>query len=405
MKIRGNTVGTPIPRSDWSQDNPQRADYIHNRPDIDGKIRAIIDDTTAAEDKTWSSKLLNSVFDNNFHSSRKYTDTKVSAIIDDTTSAEDKTWSSKKIGTQLFDCYDYAANQAKEVINDVAVTDKAWSSQNTVDKLCPSFTESDYVAVCEPLEGYPLNVVSTISADYDGTNLEKITLTQCGKNLFDFKQTATELTYTNDKGGQATRFGHAIYLPSGTYTIKATSSGDGKRTVTLVINGADASNKALVYLVANTATYKQTFTLTDGDVVYVLNANSGSTVGGTTSILSSLDLQLEAGSVATDYEPYCGKTYTANFTNAEQIEGKGFYNWNTGLFNNGASDYQHDIETGRLTMIDSNPENTIIRNIPAVSGTNRFYSDCGNTTVSGRADPVTIIEKLTNAILALGGNV
>lgn len=33
-KIRGNTVGTPAPRSDWNQNDPRKADYIANKPDI-----------------------------------------------------------------------------------------------------------------------------------------------------------------------------------------------------------------------------------------------------------------------------------------------------------------------------------------------------------------------------------
>lgn len=32
MKIRGNTVGTPMPRADWSQNNENKADFIKNRP-------------------------------------------------------------------------------------------------------------------------------------------------------------------------------------------------------------------------------------------------------------------------------------------------------------------------------------------------------------------------------------
>lgn len=43
--------------------------------------------------------------------------------------------------------------------------------------------------------------------------------------------------------------------------------------------------------------------------------------------------------------------------------------------------------------------------IIALSGTNTIYSDTGDTTVSGKADPTAVIEKLTNAIIALGGNV
>jgi hypothetical protein len=34
MKIRGNTVGTPVPRPDWTQNDPTKADYIKNKPNV-----------------------------------------------------------------------------------------------------------------------------------------------------------------------------------------------------------------------------------------------------------------------------------------------------------------------------------------------------------------------------------
>lgn len=34
MKIRGSTVGTTMPRPDWNQTDPKKADYIFNKPDI-----------------------------------------------------------------------------------------------------------------------------------------------------------------------------------------------------------------------------------------------------------------------------------------------------------------------------------------------------------------------------------
>lgn len=34
MKIRGNTVGTTMPRPDWNQTDPKKADYISNKPDV-----------------------------------------------------------------------------------------------------------------------------------------------------------------------------------------------------------------------------------------------------------------------------------------------------------------------------------------------------------------------------------
>ena len=34
MKITGTTVSTPMPRSDWDQNDPRKADYIKNKPDL-----------------------------------------------------------------------------------------------------------------------------------------------------------------------------------------------------------------------------------------------------------------------------------------------------------------------------------------------------------------------------------
>lgn len=34
MIIKGNGVGTPMPRSDWNQTDPNKADYIKNKPDV-----------------------------------------------------------------------------------------------------------------------------------------------------------------------------------------------------------------------------------------------------------------------------------------------------------------------------------------------------------------------------------
>lgn len=41
MKIRGNTVGTTMPRPDWKQTDPRKADYIFNKPDIEGMMGSI----------------------------------------------------------------------------------------------------------------------------------------------------------------------------------------------------------------------------------------------------------------------------------------------------------------------------------------------------------------------------
>ena len=41
MSIKGNTVGTSMPRSDWAQTDPKKADYIKNKPDLSGIEEAL----------------------------------------------------------------------------------------------------------------------------------------------------------------------------------------------------------------------------------------------------------------------------------------------------------------------------------------------------------------------------
>ena len=75
------------------------------------------------------------------------------------------------------------------VVKDDIVSGKPWSSQNTIDKLCPTFTESGAVAVCEPVEGYPL----TVEASEEATKVVR-----CGKNIFDI---ATAGVYHSNAAG------------------------------------------------------------------------------------------------------------------------------------------------------------------------------------------------------------
>ena len=42
MKIRGNTVGTTMPRPDWEQIDPRKADYIKNKPDLSEYVKDAI---------------------------------------------------------------------------------------------------------------------------------------------------------------------------------------------------------------------------------------------------------------------------------------------------------------------------------------------------------------------------
>ena len=99
----------------------------------------------------------------------------------------------------------------------------------------------------------------------------------------------------------------------------------------------------------------RTITIADGDILYAYDGQTNHTEAQADDRFSRENIQLEAGSAATAYEPYRGQTFTAEVAAAE-----GSYRWQT---------------------------------IPALAGTNVLYSDCGDTTVSGRLDPVPLLMK------------
>lgn len=286
-------------------------------------------------------------------------------------------------------------------LNDEVVSaEYSWSSKNTVDKLCPSFAESGSVVTCEPLEDYPLEVVSEL--DDIGKMWQEITLTQCGKNLFDFQQGTYQVNYTT-----GIRYGYALKMPPGTYTLYAKQIGEGSHFVYGRHHGADGSYKADIRLVQDTQFYTRTVTVETGDVLYIYDGISSHGEVSANAMFANFQVQIEAGSVKTDYEPYNGVTFTVDLSNLDDPMYFGSYNWNTGVLDTGDNGYyQHNPEDGSFTRIDiTSYVPSVVRNILALPGANCLYSDCGDTAVKGKSDPVKIIEKLTNAILTLGDNV
>ena len=50
------------------------------------------------------------------------------------------------------------------IIDDSKIGEAAWSGLNSIERLCPPFTESGTAIRCEPIEGYPLKVTTKIPA-------------------------------------------------------------------------------------------------------------------------------------------------------------------------------------------------------------------------------------------------
>lgn len=308
------------------------------------------------------------------------------------------------------------------VIDDTKVGSDAWSAKNIADKLCPAFTESGAVVQCEPVEGYPLEVISTIAPKDSGETWGEINLYHSGKNLLkavtgavenfaksgriDIKGNTVILNTIGNTVQNVEYFNWArdsFTLPAGTYTISATYvSGTVERTNREYYIGLrNANNDWIVYIpMYGGASKSRKLTLTKTTAVAIkIMANASNGYDNLT-----FNVQVESGDTATAFEPYKGTTvYTADFTNYPVPFGS--YNWTTGVLTDDAGNlYQHDLETDTFEMIDEE-STAAVRNIHAFPGVNTLASDCGDTQVSGRVDPVAIIEKLTNAIVALGGNI
>ena len=168
-------------------------------------------------------------------------------------------------------------------------------------------------------------------------------VTRCGKNLLneDWKDWNN---YVSNK--------LVLNLPKGRYTASATKKTEN--VYFYLYKSTDGGATWTIYgkLITNLSTTTTTFDVTgaDGEKWSLGTSSSTYQLGVETA-------QIELGNTATAYEPY----YEETFAVGEPILG--------------------------------------------LSGVNTIYADSGNVTVSGKADPTAIIEKLTNAIISLGGNV
>ncbi len=179
------------------------------------------------------------------------------------------------------------------------------------------------------------------------------TLTQCGKNLWDFKTAVERVTVTTKTDGSTASFwGHAVRLPAGEYTLHAEYvTGTANRYIYCIVNTADGAIKGDVnYVVANYKTYQPTVTLAEGDVLYVYNGNSGATEAGANNAFKEYNVQIECGATATPFEPYDGIRVPVGISNTP-------------------------------TLI-------------ARDGYNSIYAEVGTITVTGRLDPVHILQTL-----------
>ena len=223
------------------------------------------------------------------------------------------------------------------VPDDTMVSRKPWSSKNTVDKLCPSFTEQGAIVSCEPVESYPLHIVGGIKAVQNGSgnpspeNIRPIkgwdamTVTQTGKNIIPFpysakSKTENGMTYTVMDGGGVfvsgeptaqsnfhfygyknwtncgfLKAGEYVFSISGDYTAVGSPFVYAYSTSKGVLGGINLAT-------SNSVSFAVTEDLQDV-AIYTVFHNTGYCTG-------TIYPQLEIGSAKTAYEPYRGSTIT-----------------------------------------------------------------------------------------------
>ena len=140
-------------------------------------------------------------------------------------------------------------NGAVQIIDDTKAGADAWSSKNTVDRLCPEFTQSGSVVTCQPVEGYPLQV------QWCKKNLYKPTVPSTSKSGITFTVNADGSVTANGTAEENAYFSvGGITLPVGDYVLSGCPEGGGTGKYMLYINLADGTiyNKSEEVVFTNT---------------------------------------------------------------------------------------------------------------------------------------------------------
>ncbi len=375
--------------------------------------------------------------------------------------------------------------------DDSIIGTDVWSSKNTVDRLCPAFSESGNIVSCMPMRDYPLGVRTEIRCRQTGTgtpgpdNVRPVTgcesarLYQTGENLLNStavsktergvtftvagdgtittEGTATEEihydlgktqvitgeTYTIvgcPKGGSATNQ-YSIYVAhEGKYSydigngVTFTAVANKNNTVRILIRkGTNVSNlifRPVVYSApsrTHTADFGQTVyggsydwscgTLTIDKALYTVTGEEP--IVRDDSVTDHMFL-LEHGCDAALFAPcscshFLGTENEAASGMAEEAVSAfvpyfAFNSQTLAQYADPADYFARQYAAGTPVQIVYSLSQPVTvqctpQEILAIPGINTLLSNDGAVTVSGRKDPVAVIEDLTNAILALGGNI
>lgn len=266
-------------------------------------------------------------------------------------------------------------NVAAITPDDTAVDGKPWTSKKTVDTLCPPLDKSGNPVICYPVAGYPLGVMVSWTPTQEGSgnpSPENIRPIQ-GRNSVNVERQEDNLAYT-------------ITLPETVYGGEVNAvSGEGQREWRYIaLTGQEP------YHIFSTFFYidlykiesfvaEPAFNTTDGKCshyqyqLYAPNGFVGITNDGASMV----------------YSP--GEKYP--------ITNDGIKEWMDYL----AAQYAAGTPVQICYKVANNVPFTATggTDILAISGTNTFRTNAGSVTVTGRADPIQAIAKLSDRIAAL----
>ena len=236
-----------------------------------------------------------------------------------------------------------------------------------IEEICPPFTESGSIVTCEPVADFPL----TVYAEEGAT-----TIIRTGKNVFGGKALLDALV-SKDTGGGVT-------LDEANQTVTF-DPGKMTRTGHLFNKFKENTQYTIILYGYNTVAAgvtNITLQYTDETLEYIYFNN-----GKLGKDCPANELGYVICTTKADKTPWRLRLQWANgltflhynrcgiFEGVVSVEGFEAYNGNTF--------YPHE-------------------SFPGLAGVNNIWADSGNVEVTGRADPIAIINKLTNA---LGSNV
>lgn len=321
------------------------------------------------------------------------------------------------------------AYELQPYTNDNAVGANPWSSKQIVDSFCPPFTTSGSVVTCNPVKGYPLNVVSPIvpvqegSGDPSPENVRPISgwnvanLSICGANIINISEDVI-----------IPKASYSISISSGIFFDAVKSLPKGKTFFMswddVGASSSGTTNAFVFYKGGVSQNFRikknRSFVIPDGIEFDALLCYAGQNKTQD-AVWSNFRCGPTLESVA-NYTPYNPASKTITLPFGQTVYG-GELDWTTGVLtvtNAEIASYSgeplpgvwisdRDVysqgatpTTGAQVVYELADPITIQltpQEILALSGTNTIYTDTGDTTVSGRQDLINYLQSLSGAVL------